>query len=189
MLAVYTWHSYSRLRPRKSLDSESQQKSLVIPPTANSACCGLGAAFPCAVVKTNLCKMLAKPDAHQSSGPPAPYQRHRNKRRASLWNALRIIHLQLYWGSSLSLGDGKSICLKPNQPTFLWACFSFPKGNIFWRNETKGKQIDWFNTSCICESLLSTIQVLQGHKKTRTWPLTLWSLHSTWEHTELHEYL
>ena len=27
----------------------------------------------------------------------------RNKRRASLWNALQIINLQLYWGSGLSL--------------------------------------------------------------------------------------
>ena len=60
MLPAYISHSYFRLCPRKSLDSESQQKSLVIAPTANNACGWLGAGFLCAVVKTNLCKMLAK---------------------------------------------------------------------------------------------------------------------------------
>ena len=43
-----------KLCPRKSLDSESQEKSLLIPFTVSYACFCLGTAFLCTVMKTNL---------------------------------------------------------------------------------------------------------------------------------------
>lgn len=50
----------------------------------------------------------------------------------------------------------------------------FPK--VTYYGEYNKRKIDGFSTSCKCDSLLSTIKALRGHKETKTWPLISWSL-------------